>query len=377
MIQTSIAIFVDRFIHGGTQRQVIELLRRIDRRRFRVHPVCFHDDGPWTSRVADLGDPITRFPIHGFGRRDTARQLLRFARWCRDNRIAVLHTWDIYSNVFGLPGAALARVPLRIGSRRGLGGPPKVRRLQTMACHCAHRMVANSRAAANQLISQGVAPDRINIIPNGIDLSMFPVRQRSAPPRTITMVACLREEKRIDVLIASVPRILTRYPDVEFQIVGDGRCREQLMEVATALGVLPKVRFMGHRDDVPAILSESDLFVLPSESEASPNVILEAMAAGLPVVASNVGGIPELVTDGVTGSLVAPADSDALAAALLDLLDHPGRATAFGQAGRARIEQEYSFGRMVMQLETMYLSGSVGSTSANIRNSSGRNQCPA
>ena len=87
------------------------------------------------------------------------------------------------------------------------------------------------------------------------------------------------------------------------------------MKVATALGVLPQVRFMGHRDDVPAILSESDLFVLPSESEASPNVILEAMAAGLPVVASNVGGIPELVTDGVTGSLVPPADSDALAAA--------------------------------------------------------------
>jgi glycosyltransferase involved in cell wall biosynthesis len=377
MIQTAIAIFVDRFIPGGTQRQLIELLRRIDRRRFRVHPVCFHDDGPWTSRVADLGDPITRFPIHGFGRRDTVRQLARFARWCRDNRIAVLHTWEIYSNVFGLPGGALASVPLRIGSRRGLGGPPAVRRLQTLACRFAHRMVANSRAAANQLISQGVAPGRIDIIPNGIDLSMFPVRQRSARPTKITMVACLRQEKRIEVLIASVPRILTRYPDVEFQIVGDGRCREQLMEVATALGVLPQVRFMGHRDDVPAILSESDLFVLPSESEASPNVILEAMAAGLPVVASNVGGIPELVTDGVTGSLVPPADSDALAAALLDLLDHPGRATAFGQAGRARIEQEYSFDRMVMQFETLYLSGSVGSAGADVRNSSGRNKCPA
>jgi glycosyltransferase involved in cell wall biosynthesis len=190
-------------------------------------------------------------------------------------------------------------------------------------------------------------------------------------------VACLREEKRIDVLIASVPRIRTRYPDVEFQIVGDGRCREQLMKLATALGVLPQVRFMGHRDDVPAILSESDLFVLPSESEASPNVILEAMAAGLPVVASNVGGIPELVTDGVTGSLVPPADSDALAAALLDLLDHPGRATAFGQAGRARIEQEHSFDRTVVQFETLYLSGPVGSAGADVRNSSGRNKCPA
>jgi len=377
MIQTPIAIFVDRFIPGGTQRQLIELLRRIDRRRFRVHPVCFHDDGPWTPRVAALGDPITRFPIHGFGRPDTARQLARFAGWCRNNGIAVLHTWEIYSNVFGLPGGALGGVPLRIGSRRGLGGPPAVRRLQTLACRFAHRMVANSRAAANQLIAQGVARDRIDIIANGIDLSLFPQHLTSARPRKITMVACLREEKRIDVLIASAPRILARYPDAEFQIVGDGPCRQRLMDLATAIGVQPQVRFMGHRDDVPAILSASDVFVLPSESEASPNVILEAMAAGLAVVASRVGGIPELVTDGVTGSLVPPADADALADALLDLLDHPRRGAAFGRAGRARIEREYSFERMVTQFEALYLSDSVGSVSADIRNSSGHDQCRA
>jgi len=376
MRQTPIASFVDRFIHGGTQRQLIELLRRIDRKRFRVHPICFHDDGPWISRVADLGDPITRFPIHGFARPDTVRQLARFARWCRENDIAVVHTWEIYSNIFGLPGGALAGVPLRIGSRRGLGGPAAVRRLQTLACRCAHRMVANSRAAANQLMSQGVAPERIQIIPNGIDLSMFRRRDRFERTRKITMVACLREEKRIDVLIASVPRIVARYPDVVVQIVGDGRCREQLIQLATALGVVPNVRFMGHREDVPSILSESDVFVLPSESEAFPNVILEAMATGLPVVASKVGGIPELVVDGITGSLVPPANSDALAAALLDLLDHPGRAVAFGQAGRARIEQEYSFDRMVRQFETLYLSRSIESERANVPNSSGQNQCP-
>lgn len=377
MALTPVAIFVDRYIPGGTQRQLIELLRRIDRGRFRIHPVCFHDDGPWTSRVAELGDPITRFPIHGFGRTDTARQLVRFARWCRDNRIMVLHTWELYSNVFGLSGGALARVPLRIGSRRGLGGPPAVRRLQTAACRLAHRMVANSRAAAAQLISQGIAGERIDIIPNGIDLRMFPIRRRSNRPRRVTMVACLREGKRIDVLIAAIPRIVAEYPDVEFQIVGDGPCRAQLIEMATGLGVLRHVRFMGHRDDVPAILSDSDLFVLPSQSEASPNVILEAMAAGLPVVASNVGGIPELVSDGISGHLVAPSDPGALAGALLDLVAHPDRATAFGRAGRARIEREYSFERMVTQFETLYLSGSAESANADVTDSSSRDRCPA
>jgi len=377
MPQIPIAIFVDRFIPGGTQRQLIELLKRIDRRRFRVHPVCFHDDGPWTSRVSELGDPIARFPIYGFGKPGTARQLLRFARWCRRNEIAVVHAWEIYSNVFGLPGAALAGVPLRIGSRRGLGGPRAVRRLQTLACRTAHRMVANSRAAAEQLIAQGVPEARIDVILNGIDLSMFPLRPNVGRPRTITMVACLREGKRIDVLIAAAPRILARYPDVQFQIVGDGPCRERLAAQATAAGVHPRIQFMGHRDDVPAILSASDVFVLPSESEASPNVILEAMAAGLPVVASRVGGIPELVADGVTGDLVPPGDSDALAAALLNLLEQPARGAAYGRAGRACIEQRYSFERMVMQFETLYESGSNDPASASGRNSSGQNQCPA
>jgi len=377
MPQIPVAIFVDRFIPGGTQRQLIELLRRIDRRRFSVHPICFHDDGPWTSQVSELGDPIARFPIYGFGRPGTARQLLRFARWCRQNDIAVVHAWEIYSNIFALPGAALAGVPLRIGSRRGLGGPPAVRRLQTVACRAAHRMVANSRAAAEQLIDQGIAEAQIDIIPNGIDLSMFPERPTAARPRKITTVACLRPGKRIDVLIAAVPRILGRYPDVEFQIVGDGPCREQLVAQAIAAGVHPQVRFMGHRDDVPAILSASDLFVLSSESEASPNVVIEAMAASLPVVASRVGGIPELVADGVTGHLVAPGDSDALAATLLNLLEHPQRAAAYGRAGRACIEQRYSFDRMVTQFETLYQSRSIDPASASLRGSSDRNQCPA
>jgi glycosyltransferase involved in cell wall biosynthesis len=238
-------------------------------------------------------------------------------------------------------------------------------------------MVANSRAAAEQLITQGIPEARIDIIPNGIDLSMFPLRPNVARPRKIAMVACLREEKRIDVLIAAAARILAHFPDAEFQIVGDGPCREQLVAQAVAAGVLPQVRFMGHRDDVPAILSASDVFVLPSQSEASPNVIIEAMAAGLPVVASRVGGIPELVADGVTGRLVAPADPDALAAALVDLLAHPDRGAAYGRAGRACVERRYSFDRMVMQFETLYQSGSNDPASASVRNSSGQNQCPA
>ena len=355
MAQTPVAIFVDRFAPGGTQRQMIELLRRLDRRRFRVYPVCFHTEGTWFQNVTAIGEPVAVFPIHGFRRPATAAQLLAFARWCRANSIAVLQTCEVYSNIFGLPAGALASVPVRIGSRRGFVEPRGLQQLQRAAYSAAHCIVANSRAAAERLRIEGIPQNKIELIPNGIDPAVFPPHEYSSRPRRIAMVACLREEKRIDVLITAASRILAHYPDAEFLIAGDGTCREQLVAQARESGVIDRFQFLGHRDDVPAVLAQADLFVLPSRSEASPNSVIEAMAAGLPVVASNVGGIPELVADGRTGRLVPPGNPNALAGALLDLLEHPERAAEFGRAGRRRIEQTYSFDRMVEQFETLYL----------------------
>jgi L-malate glycosyltransferase len=351
-----IALFVDRYAPGGTQRQIIELLKRIDRDRFRVYPVCFHDGGQWFAQVAGFGDPIALFPIHGFRRPHTVRQLFSFVRWCREKKIAILHSWDIYSNIFGLPGAALASVPVRIGSRRGLAGPAGVQHLQRASSRAAHRIVANSQAAAQQLLEEGLPEHKIAVIPNGIDVSAFRQRQYPARPSRIAMVACLREEKRIDVLVAAAPRVLESHPDAQFLIVGDGPCRDALVAQARALGLLGHFQFLGHRDDVPAVLSEADLLVLPSEMEAFPNAILEGMAAGLPVVATSVGGIPELVAHGRTGRLVPPGDPAALSNALLDVLSKPEVAAAYGRAGRRRIEETYSFERMVEQFERFYVS---------------------
>lgn len=350
-----LALFVDRFIAGGTQRQMVELLARLDRRRFRVHPVCFHPVGVWFPRVSALGEPVAVFPIHGFARPGTYKQLLAFAQWCREHEIAILQTCELYSNIFGLPGAMLASVPVRIGSRRGLVETPAQQRVQKYAYTAAHRVVANSQAAAGRLRAEGVAAEKIVVIPNGIDTTVFPKREYALRPRTIAMVACLREEKRVDVLLDAAPLIFVRHPDAEILIVGDGGCRAQLETLARTNLVADRVRFLGHRDDVPAILAGADVFVLPSRSEALPNAVVEAMASGLPVVASDVGGIPELVKDGRTGRLVPPGDAARLAAALIDILDHPDRALQMGQAGRRQIEEQYSFDRMVHQFETLYL----------------------
>ena len=125
----TVAVLIDRYAQGGTQRQMIELLRRLDRRRFRVYPVCFHSEGRWFERVANLDEPVSVFPIYGFRRPHTGRQFLRFARWCREKEIRILQTCELYSNIFGLPAGALASVPVRLGSRRGLLGPPGLRRV--------------------------------------------------------------------------------------------------------------------------------------------------------------------------------------------------------------------------------------------------------
>lgn len=351
-----IAVFVDRYAPGGTQRQIIELLKRIDRRRFQIFPVCFHGGGQWFDQVAAFGDPIALFPIHGFRRPGTARQLVSFARWCRENKIALMHSWDIYSNIFGLAGAALASVPVRIGSRRGLAGPAGAQFLQRASYRAAHQIVANSQAAAQQLMDDGVPGERVAVITNGIDPSIFSERQYAVRPHRIAMVACLREEKRIDVLIAAAPRVLASHPDAQFLIVGDGPCRAELVAQARACGVFDRFQFLGHRDDVPELLAKADLLVLPSEMEAFPNAIIEAMAAGLPVVATAVGGIPELVEDGRTGRLVPPGNPEALAAALVEVLSEPDRAAEYGRAGRRSVEQTYSFERMVEQFETLYVS---------------------
>ncbi|HXH07673.1 MAG TPA: glycosyltransferase [Vicinamibacterales bacterium] len=349
------AIFIDIFMPGGTQRQMIELLARLDRRRFLVHAVCFHRGGGWDERVAELGCPVAAFPIFGFRRPDTMRQLLRFARWCRANRIAVLQTCDVYSNIFGLPGGLLAGVPVRIGSRRGMVESAGLQRVQRLAYSAAHRVVANSQAAATRLRTEGLPARKTVVIPNGIDLDRFAERLPSARPRRILMVSVLREEKRGDVLVRAAPAVLARFPDAEFVVAGDGPCRAPLADLARDLGVADRFHFLGHRDDVVEVLAAADLFVLPSRSEASPNAVIEAMAAGLPVVASAAGGIVELVEDGRTGRLVPPGDAGALAAALCELMADPARAAAMGRAARALVAARHPMARMVAAFEELYL----------------------
>ncbi len=354
---TPVAVVLTSFDRGGTERQMTELIRRLDPSRFAVHAVCLRREGPWLPRVEERAASVTEIRVRSLKTLATVRAVTAFARWLLANRIVVLHTCDLYANIIGLAAGALARVPVRIGSRRGIAAPvatPGLPSLQRAAYHAAHRVVANSAAAAAQLRAEGVPPVKTLVIPNGIDLDTFPPAPRSAQ-KVVTTIANLRNGKAHDVLLQAASLVLLRQPDARFRIVGDGPLRDTLEAQARALGIDRRVDFLGGRDDVPALLQSSDLFAFPSLMEAFPNGVMEAMAAGLPIVATDVGGIPELLDHGRNGLLVRPGDAGALADGILHFLGHPDQADTCGRAARQTIATRYSFERMVAAFESLYL----------------------
>jgi glycosyltransferase involved in cell wall biosynthesis len=333
-----------------------ELIRRLDRERFVVHVACFRRTGEWLPRVEGSVASITEFPLNGFARAGTLQQLMSFGKWCRQQRIRVIQTCDFYSNVFGLPGALLGGVDIRIGSRRELNpdkSPAQIR-LQRLAYRAATRIVANSPAAAAMLASEGVAQRKVSVIANGLEGTAYVGSRRTGPIRRVITIANLRPEKSHETLIAAAPLLQRTHPDLRYLIVGDGSRRAELEALARVKGVDGLFEFLGHREDVPQLLADADAFVLPSRSEAFPNCLLEAMAAGLPVVASAVGGILDLVEPGRTGILVPPSDAQALAAALRTLTADPAQARAMGAAARCEVLARYSFDRMVRAFEDLY-----------------------
>ena len=334
-----------------------ELIRRLDRTRFDVHVACFHKEGAWLPKVESHA-PITAFPIRGFARPGTLARAAGFARWCRARRISVVQTCDLYANAFALPAAVLGGVAVRIGSRRELNpdkSPAQIA-LQRQAYRFAHTVVANSRAAATILQREGVPASRTQIIANGIDAHRFAARASYRSISTVLTVANLRAEKAHEVLLQAASTVLNAHPHVRFQIAGDGPRLGELRALAVTLGIADRVTFLGHREDVPALLAQADAFVLPSRSEAFPNGAIEAMAAGLPVVASAVGGLLDLIEPGRTGLLVPPDDARALAETIGGLVSAPARAAALGAAARDEVARRYSFERMVRSFEDLYLS---------------------
>jgi glycosyltransferase involved in cell wall biosynthesis len=356
--------FVTCFNIGGTERQVTTLARGIDPCVFDLHLACLRRTGELLPEIARWAP--SEFKLASLWGPRAMREQFRFAGYVKHNDIQILHSYGFYANAFAVPPARLAGAPIIVASIRDNGDllTPPQRLLQRTVCRLADCILANSESVRRRLMGEGYDPKKLALITNGIDLSRFPesgggrLRRELGLDRGARMVAVisrLAPLKGVEHFLQAAAALAGRFPDVMFLIIGDGNCRKNLEEQVVRLGISGRVIFTGFRIDIPDVLRELAVSVLPSLSESLSNTLLESMAAGVPVVATRAGGNAEAVEDGVTGLLAPPADAPALARAIALLLENPAMARSFGEAGRRRVAERFSTQRMVRETEQLYL----------------------
>ena len=229
------------------------------------------------------------------------------------------------------------------------------------------RVIAVSGAIRSRLIERdGVPPARITVVPNSVPPSRgshgdtLPIPSDLGQGPMVGMVARLQPEKGVTNFLKAAAHVAKEFPQARFVVVGDGPLREELFRLAEDLRVHERVLFLGFRPDAQALIKMMDVVAVPSVSEGTPLVVLEAMAAGVPVVASSVGGIPDQIRPGHEGILVPPGDPDALARALIKILREPELARRMGEAGRLRAGTEFSHENMVRKVEAIYRDALAG-----------------
>jgi L-malate glycosyltransferase len=374
IVRNNILKFLTSFAVGGTERQFTYVTKSLDRSLFDVRVGCLVREGHFLREIEALKLDISEYRIHSLLGARTLRRQWGFARDLRRNRVRLVHAYGFYANVFSIPAARLAGC-LTIASVRDTGvfsdRAKSKALLQKNVCRMAHRVIANSGAVRDWLVALGMNEDRIVVIPNGIDVIDvnderrrpfdFPIRRQLAIAREAPMVAVvsrLNKKKGIEYFLEAAAVVRERFPEARFLIVGssgvDPHYQPALESRARELNLSDSVIFTGERNDIPALLREIDLSVLPSLSEGLSNSLLEAMAARVPVVATNVGGNPEVVQDGRTGLLVPPSDAQALAQAIIRILESADLARRFGDAGYARVKNEFSLAATVRRTEELY-----------------------
>lgn len=363
---------IGTFEQGGTERQAVQLVRWLhDAGDWRLHVSCLDPGGPLRREIEALGYDIPEFSLNRFYDARAVRQLLRFVALLRARRIEILHTHDFYTNIFGMAAGALARVPVRIASRRSLSATrTRAQSLVEMkALSMAHAVIANSDAVRRELLAAGYPRAKTVTIPNGIDPArVAPSRNLNARQRAerfglpttpglrfVTIVANLRlRVKDIPTFLKAAQRVHARFPDSRFVVAGEGGLERELRELAGSLGISDSVFFIGRCDHVGDLLALSEAAVLCSASEGLSNAILEYMAAGLPSVVTDVGGAREAITDGYDGFVVPPADPAAIADRIALLLADPEHARIVGERARRAVEQRFSCQAQVNATRALY-----------------------
>jgi glycosyltransferase involved in cell wall biosynthesis len=343
---------------GGSERQFVTMAQALERKKFSVSLGCLNRVGPLVNEVSTLNE----FPPGGslFGIQSW-RSRLALSQWLRRNKTCVAQSFDFYSNLMLIPAARFAGVPVVVGSHRQLGDLLTARQFwaQNMAFRLCDRVVCNSGAAAERLRQAGIREQKLTVIPNGLPWEAFAAVPPAFPHDSrmirIGMISRMNDAvKRHDLFLRVAAKLVPRFPELRFVLVGDGPLRPGLEELARQLELGERLIFLGDRHDIPAVLAALDISVLPSSSESLSNAILESMAAGVPVVASDVGGNPELVQNGKTGFLFSAGDQTQFGAALETLVTQPELRKRLGSAAREKAQTEYSIAKVRDRYQDLY-----------------------
>ncbi|PYV69221.1 MAG: hypothetical protein DMG97_22430, partial [Acidobacteria bacterium] len=324
---------------------------------FRIHLACIQRRGAFLESLGELSQFSLGGSLYGI---QSLRARFRLGRYLSRYKIAIAHAFDFYTNLTLIPAAKMARVPVVIGSQRQIGDllTWAQSRVQTAAFRLCDRVVCNSRAAADRLANQGIPQQKLMVIRNGLASAAFAETTPALPHKAgilrVGMIARMNHvSKNHRGFLRAATRVSAKVPNVEFLLVGDGPLRPELERVVENLGLVDRVHFLGNRRDIPAILASLDLSVLPSASESMSNVILESMAAGVPIIANRVGGNPELITER-NGILVPPDDDEALSAAIEALLCDKALRVELGQNARQFAQANFTLEQMRNGYERLY-----------------------
>ena len=370
-MKPKVLFIIDSFEQGGSERQAMQLLRQLHNSgQCRVHLACLQNRGSLRAEADQLGiGEIHEYALNSFYDLNFARQLRRLGHFIREKEIDVVHTHCFYTNIFGMTGAFLAGVRARVTSKGETDGfrTPMQKHAERIAFRLSHRVIANCLVVQNQLIREGVSPAKIIQHYNGLDMERLKVRtglrreealaafRLPSERRYLSIVANLRNPvKDHPMFLRAAARVRASVPSVGFVIAGEGELMESLRELAVQLGIKDDVFFIGRCDRVADLLFASDIGVLSSKAEGFANAILEYMAAGLPVVATDVGGAREAIAEGETGYTVASGDDEKMADRIIELLDEPKRACAMGERGKLIAAEKFSCDRHLQNTLELY-----------------------
>jgi glycosyltransferase involved in cell wall biosynthesis len=343
--------------------QLLLLLRHLDRRRVEPYLCLLKGDDIQSRQLEPDHCPVVRLGVRSLHQPQTAVKAVKFARFLRREKIDIVQVYFRDSTNFGVTVARLAGVPVVLRTRFNLGYWMTTvdRWLGRLHSLLVDATVSNCEACRQAVIADEWAdPASVHVLENGVELAAFaglppPLLEPDGPrPRRVGLVANLRSVKQPHLLVEAARIVADHHPEIEFHLAGEGELRAALENQIVELNLHRQVFLHGRIDDVPRFLGEIDLAVLCSRSEGASNAILEYMAAGRAIVATAVGGTPQLIEDGVHGLLVPAGDSRQLAAALCRLLSDPSLAFRLASAARQRVQQRYQAPIRARKYEALY-----------------------